>query len=1004
VRVVDSIQTPTTILTFEERSQTDGFTPQSLENKLPGLLATTPKTNDVGVTVTHVFAELKLDADVEFVKVTPLEQAIKAAITLRTQDGGTSDGHLSTSDGDKKPVRRMGSIKTRLSTFEAVEDTDAAAKQTQEQALFSPLPFSPLHAEKKQKEEEERKKQEDAAAAAVKNSKGLASPTSPDLNRQDSSYKADEGFVFGTYLLENWDMLEAKRTGRAMSATDVGQRVAIKKYESHGTLKYFGPHKQEPTKSRCGVVLDQAEGKNNGTIKGEVYFVCEPKFGVFAATSKVSLEKRDKPTTPTVDDLVAHNPSDLKLPPVTVSINKNGGGLGIKFVGPDLTTPEKGNFVSGLRANSVADQTGMIKPGQKMISVNGIDVTSSTKKETTAVFKNGGELIEIVLQYDPVGYQVYDDGAEFNTAMDEYRARMQSEITRSPLSSTTTTTTATAPSTTPPTPTATLTQSSSTLPPSTGGGLSMDYASMGRFALIKVLKQRGIDYSAVSKDKDALTQLAIDSDPEGKSQPQEEAVETPTPTPTPPKPEPTPQPVVVEPPPPPTPVATPTVDPTTLGSTDPSPYLAMGRLALVKILKQRRVDYAAVAKDKDKLVELAMSSDPALTQPEDAYDNADYIDPADSKRSSTISDEQSAKFDFDTQPPPTTRRVSEEERKEEEEKRRASILDESISKANEVVSDVDPNAVHMSQAHTDEGALDRVPSWRKRELDTQKREEDLYINSSEDKTGRTFSRHQSKKESMKKEKSKAEALLATLGATEEEQPLYVNAPEVDEGQVAEQLYVNDQVEPVKVEAEEQTQEEEEDVYSVPTLATQELPTASIIVNPESKPSVDSDDQDKPTVDDIYGAEEPKKQEEEAATKKQEEEAAAKKQEEEEAAKKKQEEEAATKKQAEEEEVAKKKHEEEEAVAKKQAEEDAATKNQEEEAAEVQQQEPKKDPEPEPESTITRGSTSFKQLPKLARVDHSDPKYASEKERVAASVNVDESAKRAGELNFSFDFG
>eukprot|EP00041_Stephanoeca_diplocostata_P009788 m.152873 g.152873 ORF g.152873 m.152873 type:complete len:70 (+) comp17898_c0_seq2:123-332(+) len=66
----------------------------------------------------------------------------------------------------------------------------------------------------------------------------------------------------------------------------------------------------------------------------------------------------------------------------------------------------------------------------------------------------------------------------------------------------------------------------------------------------------------------------------------------------------------------------------------------------------------------------------------------------------------------------------------------------------------------------------------------------------------------------------------------------------------------------------------------------------------------------------------------------------------------------------------------------------------------------------PFATETKASTPIRgndksddakrnELPKLEKVDHT--KFASEKERVAALANVEESQKRASELNFSFSF-
>jgi hypothetical protein len=120
------------------------------------------------------------------------------------------------------------------------------------------------------------------------------------------------------------------------------------------------------------------------------------------------------------------------------------------------------------------------------------------------------------------------------------------------------------------------------------------------------LKERGVDYSAVSKNKEALLELCVKSDPDASTEETPQEVEPTKPT-TPPPPQEEKKKSTPEP----TPTSTPT--PVSVENVAaPNPYPEMGRLALIKILKQRRVDYSSVSKDKDALVELCVASDPAL--------------------------------------------------------------------------------------------------------------------------------------------------------------------------------------------------------------------------------------------------------------------------------------------------------------------------------------------------------------------------------------------------------
>ena len=70
----------------------------------------------------------------------------------------------------------------------------------------------------------------------------------------------------------------------------VGTRCVVQGYPSKGTLAYYGPHHCRPG-PRCGVVLDKAVGKNNGTVGGHEYFSCEPKHGVLCDPAKVKFFK-----------------------------------------------------------------------------------------------------------------------------------------------------------------------------------------------------------------------------------------------------------------------------------------------------------------------------------------------------------------------------------------------------------------------------------------------------------------------------------------------------------------------------------------------------------------------------------------------------------------------------------------------------------------------------------------------------------------------------------------
>ena len=68
----------------------------------------------------------------------------------------------------------------------------------------------------------------------------------------------------------------------------IGERVVVQGYNSIGVLRFVGKHATLDD-FRCGVEFDDAVGRNNGTVNGHKYFVCEEMHGVLVVPYKVSL-------------------------------------------------------------------------------------------------------------------------------------------------------------------------------------------------------------------------------------------------------------------------------------------------------------------------------------------------------------------------------------------------------------------------------------------------------------------------------------------------------------------------------------------------------------------------------------------------------------------------------------------------------------------------------------------------------------------------------------------
>lgn len=66
----------------------------------------------------------------------------------------------------------------------------------------------------------------------------------------------------------------------------VGSRVEVIGKGHRGTVAYVGAT-LFATGKWVGVILDEAKGKNDGTVQGRKYFTCEENHGIFVRQSQV---------------------------------------------------------------------------------------------------------------------------------------------------------------------------------------------------------------------------------------------------------------------------------------------------------------------------------------------------------------------------------------------------------------------------------------------------------------------------------------------------------------------------------------------------------------------------------------------------------------------------------------------------------------------------------------------------------------------------------------------
>lgn len=76
---------------------------------------------------------------------------------------------------------------------------------------------------------------------------------------------------------------------RLRAGVAVGQRVVMGD-NKRGIVRYIGAT-QFATGEWVGIELDDATGKNDGSVQGVRYFECAPQYGLFCPIAKIAPEK-----------------------------------------------------------------------------------------------------------------------------------------------------------------------------------------------------------------------------------------------------------------------------------------------------------------------------------------------------------------------------------------------------------------------------------------------------------------------------------------------------------------------------------------------------------------------------------------------------------------------------------------------------------------------------------------------------------------------------------------
>uniref|UniRef100_A0AAQ4RMQ7 Disks large homolog 1 n=1 Tax=Gasterosteus aculeatus aculeatus TaxID=481459 RepID=A0AAQ4RMQ7_GASAC len=96
---------------------------------------------------------------------------------------------------------------------------------------------------------------------------------------------------------------------------------------------------------------------------------------------------------------------DVNRDPRRVVLQRGSTGLGFNIVGGE---DGEGIFISFILAGGPADLCGELQKGDRILSVNGVDLSSATHEQAAAALKNAGQTVTIVAQYRPEDYSRFE--------------------------------------------------------------------------------------------------------------------------------------------------------------------------------------------------------------------------------------------------------------------------------------------------------------------------------------------------------------------------------------------------------------------------------------------------------------------------------------------------------------------------------------------------------------------------------------------------------------------
>ncbi|KAL6445508.1 hypothetical protein ACFW04_000817 [Cataglyphis niger] len=156
----------------------------------------------------------------------------------------------------------------------------------------------------------------------------------------------------------------------------IGQRVEVPVKECQGVIAYVG-HPAFASGKWIGVILDEPKGKNNGTVKGQMYFKCAENHGMFARQTQLILldeaGNRTEPISPssagssatTPDDSAARARSRLN----SISMRRRNEPTAVRRkTSPANVTRQQSDKLSGSRLSLTGSRTLLSAPSTESLT------------------------------------------------------------------------------------------------------------------------------------------------------------------------------------------------------------------------------------------------------------------------------------------------------------------------------------------------------------------------------------------------------------------------------------------------------------------------------------------------------------------------------------------------------------------------------------------------------------------------------------------------------------